>query len=560
MPVYRRPMRIPRPLARLLVVIAVAGVCALFVAPRLRSHYSASLASLSMPGSSSPLVRQLLTSAPDESLPTRTPFRITDPRWDDYIIGLKSGIDTAADRVPIQLVTFLQGVKNVWLFGDGDVEVSDLKMVDVVTGAYQHAQEVIRERNGGVLPEYEEPDESFAPPHLRNQLRQRPSLHKREPAHDPAAANRHHSNKKHKSPNNRHNAHFVPGKSKPGSQIDLIPDQASRGWRLDAHKNLPAFREMYHRYPDGKWYVMIDDDTYMFMENLHVFLRGFNHSEPWYLGAPNHFRGCDGVRKLGEGPPFGHGGSGIVLSREALRRLVNQTDECILKYNACWAGDIRVGLCLRDIGIPINVTMSGRRYFNAIAPHWSGHPYYEDPCKRVVSFHHLKPAFMQRLYSIEKFIYNYTFHRTPSMPITPTTHPHHFVAPPKQGRLPSLLPATYQRPPAFAHLPVHIPSPFYAPIHLEDLWHHFVDIDPTVPEVENDSSREGEDFLVYRGVKTWQACRERCVAMADRPCRAWELDKETMCRLKFGVPAPVHKAGWHSGIIKNRFYCAARRL
>ncbi|KAJ3218900.1 hypothetical protein HDU67_003539 [Dinochytrium kinnereticum] len=73
----------------------------------------------------------------------------------------------------------------------------------------------------------------------------------------------------------------------PEEDADLVPDNESRGWKLDAHKNLPAFRLLHNRYPKADWYIMIDDDTYLFVENVHAMLSKMDPSHPWYLGAAN---------------------------------------------------------------------------------------------------------------------------------------------------------------------------------------------------------------------------------------------------------------------------------
>ncbi len=80
-----------------------------------------------------------------------------------------------------------------------------------------------------------------------------------------------------------------------GSIPDAIQaDEDSPGWQSDAHKNLPGFRELYKRFPKAKWYIMIDDDTYLIKTNLIFELNKYNSEFPWYFGLPNYFKGCDG--------------------------------------------------------------------------------------------------------------------------------------------------------------------------------------------------------------------------------------------------------------------------
>lgn len=189
---------------------------------------------------------------------------------------------------------------------------------------------------------------------------------------------------------------------------EVTPDEDSTGWLADAHKNLPGFKEMWNRFPDASWYLMIDDDTYIFMDHLDNFLSQFDPKLPHYLGAATIFTGCDEVHKLGDGPLFGHGGSGIVLSHGALEKIMSEgvMEECIDKYKSCFAGDIRLGLCLRDSGILIRRVVP--YVFNRDPPHslyW-----YPDPCDRPITFHHLLVAQIQKLYDLEqKTKQNYPF-------------------------------------------------------------------------------------------------------------------------------------------------------
>ncbi len=53
---------------------------------------------------------------------------------------------------------------------------------------------------------------------------------------------------------------------------------------------------------------MIDDDTYVFLENMKDALAKYNPLESHYLGAIAQFTGCDGIQNLGTSPYFAHGG------------------------------------------------------------------------------------------------------------------------------------------------------------------------------------------------------------------------------------------------------------
>jgi hypothetical protein len=140
---------------------------------------------------------------------------------------------------------------------------------------------------------------------------------------------------------------------------------------------------------------MIDDDTYLLMDNLVEYLQKFDSSRPYYIGSSTVFMGCDGVRNFGDGPAFAHGGSGIILSRAAVEKMLTIKDDCIWRYKDCWAGDIRLGLCLRDVGI----FLESPGLFTKHPP--NDNFFYGDPCTKQISFHHLLISQFQRLYQVE---------------------------------------------------------------------------------------------------------------------------------------------------------------
>jgi hypothetical protein len=112
--------------------------------------------------------------------------------------------------------------------------------------------------------------------------------------------------------------------------------------------------------------------------------------------------GCDNVHKFGDGPAFAHGGSGIILSRAALQKMLPILDTCIKKYKPCWAGDIKTGLCMRDAGILL--TDCPHYIFNRDPPN-GDFDFPRDPCKRPITFHHLLPEQIQKLYDLEMEVY-----------------------------------------------------------------------------------------------------------------------------------------------------------
>ncbi|KAJ1555106.1 hypothetical protein HK405_003222 [Cladochytrium tenue] len=264
-------------------------------------------------------------------------LRVPLPDSSRLAVAVKTGINVASDRLPIQLLTFLRHVQNFVVIGEAPgIRVGDLAVVDVYTGQYEASL-------------------------ARNESR---------------------CNK---------GSHLL----RRGDQITA--DASSIGWQRDAHKNLPGLRVLHDRFPEADWYLMIDDDSYVFLDNLLGYLDTQDPAVPLYMGSPNYFVGCDGVRNFADGPGFAHGGSGILMSRGAVDKLMPILDECIIKYYTCWGGDIRIALCMRDAGIKLE---GGIGFYGGPPIRENRFPW--NACERPKVFHHLLPSQMQRFWALEE--------------------------------------------------------------------------------------------------------------------------------------------------------------
>ncbi|KAH8645426.1 hypothetical protein BX600DRAFT_391294 [Xylariales sp. PMI_506] len=83
------------------------------------------------------------------------------------------------------------------------------------------------------------------------------------------------------------------------------------GWKLDALKFISGLELAYRLMPSKRWYIMVDDDTYLMGSTLKAFLSQFNPLEAHYLG--------NGIGAWYS--RFAHGGSAIIMSQGALDRL-----------------------------------------------------------------------------------------------------------------------------------------------------------------------------------------------------------------------------------------------
>ncbi|KAJ3227485.1 hypothetical protein HDU81_006703, partial [Chytriomyces hyalinus] len=302
----------------------------------------------------------------------------TQSNYPRIAVALKTGSETLYTRTATQLLTFLSNTSSIDLmvFGESPgYSIGGEEMVDVYTRVYQDAKARLRETSADKawIQRMQYLDKH---PSVVKHLKELEQVDASEKEKGPVDSSENELVKQDDHLRKRSGlARRAPAKV--GLEKGLVvPGQKAKtkGWTLDAHKNLPAFRLLYNKFPNADWYIMIDDDSYIFL-----------------------FRGCDGVRKMGDGPKFAQGGSGIVMSQGALKAMMNIIDVCILRFKSCWAGDIRVGLCMRDSGILVDHVLE----FYGFPPDADfGFP--DDPCTRPLVFHHSTQNQIQTFHDIER--------------------------------------------------------------------------------------------------------------------------------------------------------------
>lgn len=105
----------------------------------------------------------------------------------------------------------------------------------------------------------------------------------------------------------------------PVPEVIAPPGTNNEGWRLDAMKFIPGYKLAAETFPDAKWTVGVDDDTYVIWDNLLAFLSMLEHTKPLYIGAPCMMPPSEIV--------FAHGGSVVVTSQAAMRqRFIEKTE------------------------------------------------------------------------------------------------------------------------------------------------------------------------------------------------------------------------------------------
>ncbi|KAJ3403023.1 hypothetical protein HDU80_004545 [Chytriomyces hyalinus] len=366
--------------------------------------------------------------------------RRTDERWPEYAFIVKTGSEVLVTRGASQLLSFLQGAKNLVFIGEeAGHTLAEYEMQDVVTGSYERALKAV---------------EGWHQPPSR--------LSKRG-----------------------------------ASLLDSKPDKTTNGYKSQAHKNIPGIRRAYELFPDVEWFILLDDDSYLFMDNMDDFLSEYNSSLPYYIGAANKFTGC-GFKTFDEAPKFAHG-SAIIMSKEAVRRIQPFIDLCIVKLHGCFAGDVRTSICMKEAGIFL--TRAPVEAFSKFAPnHEFNWP--PNPCTKPIVFHHLLPEQIQTFYQLQKHPVNKTRGLT--------------------------LGEVY--------------STFYAGMHRLD-----------------NMDRSGQDLQVFPNISSESACRKHC--QHNLKCVSWTLKKPMNatdvghCHIKSRIFEAKPMNGSVSEVLKERYEC-----
>ena len=154
-------------------------------------------------------------------------------------------------------------------------------------------------------------------------------------------------------------------------------------------------------YPDKQWYVLVNDDAYLFDGNLARLMRNYDESAPIVDGGILFYDyHCGGTVNWGD-HPFVHAGGGIFMSRAAMEAFVKtNTYVCMEKNKFCAAGDVVLTRCLQDAGVQI----AGRketigelfRIGNMYCDGWHG-----KPSDKPITYHHLTKDQMWLLYKLE---------------------------------------------------------------------------------------------------------------------------------------------------------------
>lgn len=134
--------------------------------------------------------------------------------------------------------------------------------------------------------------------------------------------------------------------------------------------------------PNVRWFVMGDDDTVFFTENLVSVLASYDHNQMYYIGGNSESVEQDEMHAY----DMAFGGGGFAISYALAAQLVKLMDGCLDRYFRFYGSDQRVWACAAEIGVPLT-TQRGFHQFDI-----RGDPYgilAAHPLAPLLSLHHL---------------------------------------------------------------------------------------------------------------------------------------------------------------------------
>ncbi|XP_059649928.1 uncharacterized protein LOC132295640 [Cornus florida] len=131
-----------------------------------------------------------------------------------------------------------------------------------------------------------------------------------------------------------------------------------------------------------RWFVLGDDDTVFFLENLVTVLSKYNHNEMYYIGGNSESVEQDVIHSYN----MAYGGGGFAISYPLAAELVRVLDGCINRYASFYGSDQKIQGCMSEIGVPLTKELGFHQLdirgdpYGLLAAH---------PVAPLVSLHHL---------------------------------------------------------------------------------------------------------------------------------------------------------------------------
>ncbi|KAF3321378.1 Beta-1,3-glucosyltransferase [Carex littledalei] len=133
----------------------------------------------------------------------------------------------------------------------------------------------------------------------------------------------------------------------------------------------------------ARWFVLVDDDAIVNVDNLVAVLSKYDWTEMVYIGGPSESHSANTY--------FSHtmafGGGGIAISYPLARAIEGIQDECLERYPRFYGSDDRLHACISELGVPLTREYGFHQWdirgnpFGLLAAH---------PIAPFISIHHVE--------------------------------------------------------------------------------------------------------------------------------------------------------------------------
>ncbi|RAO64925.1 uncharacterized protein BHQ10_000937 [Talaromyces amestolkiae] len=185
---------------------------------------------------------------------------------------------------------------------------------------------------------------------------------------------------------------------KSGQDVRELRTEGEAGWKLDKYKFIPMLKKTWMMRPNHEWYVFLEGDTYAFWTNILLWLQQFDPNGLHYLGEQTYVNN--------EG--FAHGGSGFIISRGAMARVLDDDPDITIRYDQIaqneYYGDYVLMKALKEKGVELGLYKpllqgeppSNLRYGPG---RYEGERYW---CQPLMSLHHVTPLDVDAVWQFEQ--------------------------------------------------------------------------------------------------------------------------------------------------------------
>lgn len=98
-----------------------------------------------------------------------------------------------------------------------------------------------------------------------------------------------------------------------------------------------------------RWYVMVDDDTVLFLDNLLEILSKYDHRKYFYIGMHSESIMANLIYSF----EMGFGGGGYALSYPLAKAVTKNMESCIKAYSTLLSSDHMLQSCIADLGVSL---------------------------------------------------------------------------------------------------------------------------------------------------------------------------------------------------------------